>query len=164
MAPVSLSIDEEEFLTARRHHEHVYQLTWGSADQTALVNELQWDTFGERILHVEFLAVDLNVKAEVEVPLEFLGHPKGGMLNHLITKISLMAKPEQIPDLIEVKIEGLEEGHTIHAKDLILPDGIDLAGDPERIVANITAATAEEEPTEEEPEGEPSVVEVPTEG
>ena len=144
--PVSLSINEDEFLRARRAHEHVYTLSFGSQNETALVHELQWDTFGEKILHVEFLAADLNVKSEVEVPLEFLGHAKGGgMLNHLITKISVLAKPEEIPDSIEASIEGLDVGDSLLAQDLKLPAGVDLAGDPERVVATITVPDAEDE-------------------
>ena len=37
---LSLSIDEEEFMTARRHHEHVYLLALPSESTSVLVDEL----------------------------------------------------------------------------------------------------------------------------
>ena len=63
---VDLSIDEDAFMTARRHHQHVYAIEIGAKQETAIVRHLDWDVFGERILHVEFRRVDLTKKTEVE--------------------------------------------------------------------------------------------------
>jgi large subunit ribosomal protein L25 len=140
---VSLSIDEEEFLTARRHHEHVFTLALGGESVPALVDELQWDVFGERILHVEFRRVDLTKKTKVEVQLEFVGHPKSGLVNHLVTSIAINAKPEDIPDSIEVRVDGLEPGFVIYARDLVLPPGVDLLVPGDLHVANIVVHVVE---------------------
>ena len=156
---VSLSISEEEFLAARRQHEHVFTLTVENVEQAALVDELQWDTFGERIVHVEFRRVDLDKATEVEVRLEFIGHPKGGLVNHLITNLSVMAKPADIPDLVEVKVDGLDIGDAIHGSDLILPAGVTLAIEPDTVVATISAPTEEKAPEEEVEAGEDAAAE-----
>lgn len=164
---VSLSISEEEFLAARRHHEHVFTLTLGGVEQAALVDDLQWDTFGDRIVHVEFRRVDLDKKTEVEVPLEFIGNPKSGLLNHPITVLQVLAKPADIPDSIEVRVEGLEIGAMVLASDLKLPAGVELAEEPDTVVANISAPHEEKAPVEgAEGEGEAgagSVVAAPKE-
>jgi large subunit ribosomal protein L25 len=122
-----LSIEEHQFLAARRHHEHVFMLEFadGGSD-SAMVRELQWDPLGESIVHVEFRRVDLARETEAEVPLEFLGHPKGGVLNHLVTNVEVAAIPSKIPDLIEVKVDLMEIGHPLFARDLVLPEGVRL--------------------------------------
>jgi large subunit ribosomal protein L25 len=122
-----LSIEEHQFLAARRHHEHVFTLEFaeGGSD-SAMVNELQWDPLGESIVHVEFRRVDLTRETEAEVPLEFLGHPKGGVLNHLVTNVEVAAIPSKIPDVIEVKVDLMEIGHPLFARDLMLPEGVRL--------------------------------------
>ena len=144
---VDISIDEAEFLTTRRRHEHLYELEIGGKQEAAIVRELEWDVFSERIIHVEFRRVDLEKKTEVEVELEFEGHSKG-VLNHLLTHVTVMALPAQIPNSIPVSIKDLEIGAVIHGKDLIAPEGVDLVIEPEAMVAVIVEAKVHEEPVE----------------
>ena len=132
-------------------HEHVYDLDIDGAHETALIRELQWDVFGDKILHVEFRRVDLKKKTEVEVEIEFTGQPKG-ILNHVLTHVTLSAKPEDIPDSVELKVEGSVPGDHMTAADLILPPGVTLACEPETQVANISEIRAEAEPEAEEAE------------
>jgi large subunit ribosomal protein L25 len=122
-----LCIDEHEFLAARRAHEHVFtlELAEGKSD-SAMVRELQWDPLGEDIVHVEFRRVDLTRETEAEVALEFVGHPKGGVLNHLVTRVTVAAIPSKIPDRIEVKVDAMELGTPLFARELKLPDGVRL--------------------------------------
>ena len=124
---LNVTIDEHEFLAARRHHEHVFTLELESGGQdSAMIRELQWDPLGEDILHVDFRRVDLTRETEAEVALEFIGHPKGGVLNHLVTNVLVAAIPSKIPDVIEVKVDAMELGHPLYARDLNLPEGVRL--------------------------------------
>jgi large subunit ribosomal protein L25 len=122
-----LSIDQHEFLAARRQHEHVFMLEFeGGGSDSVMVRELQWDPLGEDILHVEFRRVDLTRETEAEVMLEFVGHPKGGVLNHLVAQVTVAAIPSKIPDKIEVKVDAMELGHPLFASELKLPEGVRL--------------------------------------
>jgi large subunit ribosomal protein L25 len=143
-----IAIKELEFLALRRKHEHVFELSVdGSEEETALVRELHWDTTTERILHVEFRRVLAGQMTEVEVELSFEGHPKGGVTNHLVTHITVRSLPRDIPDEIVVQMGGLEAGQTVHARDLALPQGVELAVDPGLAIANVAIPRAEvEEP------------------
>lgn len=141
---VNLSIDNDEFMAARRKHEHVFELVIEGKKEPALVNLLHWDTFGEYIQHIEFRRVDLNKKTRVEVPLEFVGHPKG-VLNHLVTRIAIMTLPSTIPDLIECSVAELEIGTTVLAKSLTMPKGCELASEPDLAIARISAVKVEVE-------------------
>ena len=159
---VHFSIDRDEFLSARRHHEHLFDIELDRGDtETALVRELHWGPFSEEILHVEFRRVVRGQKTEVEVDIDFLGHPKGGVLNHLLTHVTVLALPSEIPDRLEVKVDSLEEGDTILAKDLELPEGVELALDPETPVANAAAVKAEEPAAEEGEEDAAAAAEAP---
>ena len=141
-------IDELEFLSLRRKHEHVFELSVdGAAEDTALVKELRWDVTSERILHVEFRRVLAGQKTEVEVELTFEGHPKGGVTNHLVTHITVRSLPKDIPDEILVQMGGLEVGQTVYARDLAMPAGVELAVDPNLPIANVAVPRAIEEPT-----------------
>lgn len=137
-------IEEHLFLAARRKHAHVYELEISGKKENALVQRLQWDTFGESILHIEFRRVRLDVKTEVDVELEFRGHPKGALLNHLVTHIRIKAIPTQIPDSIEVPVGHLTVGGSIFARELTMPEGVDLASSPDLKIAVAVLAKVEE--------------------
>jgi large subunit ribosomal protein L25 len=147
---VDFAISVHEFLTARRHHVHVFELDLSGSPETALVRELQWDTFGEGILHIDFKRVRTDVETEAEVELEFMGHTKSGVLNHLVTHVTVRCIPTLIPDMLEVPVAHLEQGGVIQAKDLVLPEGVYLAIPPGTAIANAVAIKVEAEPTEAE--------------
>lgn len=152
--PIAFSIDEDQFLAARRAHEHLFDLEFGDNSEAALVNELQWNTFLGRIIHVEFRHVIRGQKTESEVGLTFKGNVKGGILNHLVTHLTIRSLPSQIPDEILVDVDGLEPGASIHAGDLNLPEGSELASDPKITVAIVSEVAADAPAEEEEDEGE----------
>jgi len=142
-AHVNAAIDFDEFLTARRHHEHVFELALPGGGETAMVRELQYDLVGDHIVHVEFYRVDLAKETEAEVGIEFAGHPKGGVLNHLMTHVTVAAIPAKIPDRIEVDVSELEPGHPLLAGDLQIPEGARLVTDPAAQVAVASAVRAD---------------------
>lgn len=161
---LDIHIEEHLFLAARRHHEHLFDIELGKETETALVRELAYNSLGDRIIHVEFRRVVRGRKTEAEVELQFLGHPAGGVLNHLVTHVTISAIPTAIPDSIEVRVDKLELGHPLVARDLILPEGVELASDPEEqvavvnVVREVLAATEGEE-GEDEGEGEAAAAE-----
>jgi large subunit ribosomal protein L25 len=57
-----------------------------------------------------------------------------------------------VPEHIELDVSGMEIGGTMRIAELVAPDGVTILGDPEQVVATITAPTKEVEPelTEEE--------------
>jgi large subunit ribosomal protein L25 len=143
-AALNLTIDQEQFLEARRHHEHVFMLEIeGGTSDSAMVRELQWDPLGEEILHVEFRRVDLTRETEAEVMLEFVGHPKGGVLNHLVALVTVAAIPSKIPDRIEVNVDAMELGHPLFARDLKLPEGVRLVTPPQAPIAVVVIVKEE---------------------
>ncbi len=142
-ANVNLSIDQVEFMTARRGHVHLFDIDVDGKTESAVVRELQWDLFGDRILHVDFKRVARDVETEAEVELEFVGQPKTGQANHLVTHIAVRTLPALIPDSFEVKLEGLEEGARIRAGDLVMPEGVKLAVPPETEIVVVSAIRIE---------------------
>lgn len=149
---VDLAINEHEFLAARRNHVHLYDIEIGGQSESAVIRELEWDTFGDNIIHVEFKRVQRGVETETEVELAFVGMPKG-VVNHTMQHIAIFSLPSMIPDAIEVNVEGMEEGTHIYAKDLKLPEGVRLGVDPDAEVA-VIAGVREEVEEEEGEEGE----------
>ena len=160
---VNLSIDETEFLTSRRKHEHLYDLKFGAATESAIVRELAWDVFGESIEHIEFRRVDLTKKTDVNVTLDWYGTPKGGTLVHEMSQVMISTTPANIPDSILVKVGEMEAGDVLKIGDVVLPEGVELAPgvDSEAPVARVAVPKAE---AEETAEGDAEAGEVPVVG
>jgi large subunit ribosomal protein L25 len=155
---LDLSIDEDEFLASRRHHQHLYELSIADRIETALVKELAWDVFGERILHVEFRRVDRHQKTDVPVPIEYFGAPKTGLLVHVLSELIVRTTPDNIPDAVIIKAGELVPGSVVTAGMVELPEGVELSPevDPQTEVARVatpkievaTPTTAEAAPAE----------------
>jgi len=141
---VDLSIDEHEFLSARRHHEHVFTLEFDNGvSDSVMVKELHWHPLGDSIQHVEFRRVDLTRETEAEVMLLFIGHPKGGVLNHLVAHITVAAIPSKIPDAVEVNVDAMELGKPLFARELKLPEGVRLVTNPNASIAVVVVVKEE---------------------
>ena len=137
------SIEEHLFLATRRRHVHLYDLDFAGKVESAVVRELQWDAMGEMIAHIDFKRVRRDVETSAEIMLEFTGHPKGGMLNHLVTHVTVLCLPADIPDSIEVAVGHLDTGGAIHAKELVMPKGVKLATAPTVMICNVVLQKVE---------------------
>ena len=63
----------------------------------------------------------------------------GGVLDQQMVQISVEAEATHLPDGLDVDVEGMEVGTRVLARDLALPEGTSIAGDPEALVLHVTA-------------------------
>ncbi len=155
----SISIDEAEFMTARRQHEHLFDIQVGGEAKPAVVRELQWDYLTDSVIHVEFQAVIRGVELQSEVAVSFVGTPKGGVLNVLVDHITISSIPSMIPDAVEVKVGELEDGDHLDAGQLEMPEGCTLVSPADLQIAVVSGAGIIE-PEEGAEDADPDSVEV----
>ena len=78
--------------------------------------------------HVDFFGVDLNKEIKVDVPLEFVGTSKGvklgGTLETYRERVTLQAKPQDMPRKLSVNVTDLGLNSSIRASGLVLPEGV----------------------------------------
>ena len=108
-----------------------------------LIKEIQRDGLTGKILHVDFFEVNMTDKITTEIPLHFVGESKAikekaGLLIKDIDFLEIECLPNNLVDHIDVDISVLKEYHDeITIKDLILPKGIELTSETNRVVASI---------------------------
>lgn len=167
---VAIDAHELDRLLAHAGRTHLLDLvidgTGARKAQTkkVLIKEVQMSPRRHTPVHVDFHAVSLREKVQVEVPLAFVGEApavKGGLgdLIPIVRALTVECLPTNIPEAIEVSIEPLEEAdQTVRIGDLTLPQGVVVIGDPEEAVVRIApprvAAEEGAEAAEEAPEGE----------
>ena len=112
------------------------------AKRHARVQEIQKDPVTGKLIHVDFLEIDLDKPAQYAVPIKFVGTPKGvdlgGELQVLSSSIQLFGKPLDIPDEIEADITALEQGgQGLTYGDISVPEGVKMLSKPEGVCAQV---------------------------
>ena len=109
----------------------------------ALPKAVQRDAIKGDIEHVDMIEVRRGEKVTVEIPVRVSGDVfPGGLLNQQLVQIAVEAEATHLPDGVDVDVEGMEIGTTVHAGDIALPDGTTLVTDPEALVLHVLGAQA----------------------
>jgi large subunit ribosomal protein L25 len=160
--PVAVTFDEKELLTSldkekKRNTVLKLSITGGgkSEEVTAMVREAQVNPLSRRLVHVDFLRVDLDAEVHVTVPLvltgKAVGTTNGGNLHQSLHVIPVAAKPAAIPTKLEVDVTPLEIGDALHVSDLKLGEGVRALLDPRDAIASVVAPKAEKTEAEAAP-------------
>ncbi len=159
---ISLTLSAEQFEAAVRHGTRLVRLT-GAVDEQAFIREIQWDTWGTHVLHVDFMRISEHEKVEVRVPVEIRGEAPGlkagGVIKQLVHELEIECEATAIPDKLHVSVNQLQLGQAITVAQLELPAGIVALADPETVVVECSEPVemVEEAPTAPA-EGEPEVI------
>jgi large subunit ribosomal protein L25 len=123
-----------------------------NGSEIALPKAVQRDPLKGFIEHVDLILVRRGEKVTVEVPLRVSGEiaPGDGLLNQALVQIPVEADATNIPQGVDVDVEGMEFGQAVHASDLRLPPGVTLQVEPDTLVLHVIAQQVAEEPEAEE--------------
>ena len=72
-----LSLNKKEFVKALDSGVRTVNLKWNGSEETALIKNVQFDTFGKEILHVDFVRIDWTERVSTRVPIELFGSSLG---------------------------------------------------------------------------------------
>jgi len=117
-----------------------------NAEKHVLLKDVQITPVGQRVIHVDFQEVDLNKPVQISVPVHPVGTPEGikagGLLQTVTHQILVSCLPGRIPQHIEVPVERLGIGGSLHISDIAFPEGVRAVTAPHETVFVITAPTA----------------------
>jgi large subunit ribosomal protein L25 len=164
--PITVTFNEKELLTSldkEKRRNTVLELSisspggdGGKSEKvTAMLREAQINPLSRRLVHVDFLRVDLDSEVHVTVPLvltgKAIGTTNGGNLHQSLHVIPIAAKPAAIPTKLEVDVTPLEIGDALHVSDLKLGEGVRALLDPRDAIASVVAPKAEKVEAEAAP-------------
>lgn len=143
------------------------QVDGEKASHQTLVREIQAHPFKKELVHVDFYRLQMGVAVDVDVPVELEGTPVGvksfgGILEQLVHEIPVRCLPSLIPEAVKVDVTALGLDASVKVGDLVLPEGVEVMLDGDRlvcIVATPRGAVGEAEPEEAADEAsEPEVI------
>jgi large subunit ribosomal protein L25 len=162
--PAPLTVDWRDLraaLTTDKGLNALLTLQVGRKKTKAIVKEMQRHPVRRDVLHIDFLAVDVDVAITTDVPIVLEGEPtlvlrEQGVVDQVLNALIVQAKPDAIPGHLSVDVSELEIGHTITVADMVLPDGVTTEVDPDETVvtAKLTSLALAEEEEAVEGEGE----------
>ena len=134
--PRQISIAHNEFIHELENeaiYTQVIELRVGDKKQDVILRDLQRHPYKNKIMHADFFRIDENKPINVTVPVHVANAEKcvgvrldGGMLTQTITEIEIIALPKNLPEYIEIDVENLHLGETLHLTDIKMPEGVQI--------------------------------------
>jgi large subunit ribosomal protein L25 len=158
--PVHITLPGHDTMMALKHGgaNALLSIELDGESQLALPKQVQKDPLKGFLEHLDLIIVRRGEKVTVDVPVTTVGEVvTGAVLDQPMNSISVLTEATHIPTGFEIDIEKKEEGFQLFARDIELPKGVELAGDPDQLVLHVTvtrAEVAEEAAEEEAAEGE----------
>ena len=135
------SLQQEAF------HASILTMNLDGEKQQVLLRDYQMHAYKPQVLHADFQRVAADRKIHMKVPLHFVNADiapgvklQGGVVSHVMNELDVSCLPADLPEFIEVDMKDVTVGHSVHVKDLKLPNGVEavLHRGENPVVATIT--------------------------
>lgn len=170
--PINIELDHKDLylnLRNERFHASILNLELAGSKEQVLLRSVTMHPYRPQVEHVDFQRVLKDRKLHMKVPLHFVNAEKspgvkdqGGVVSHVLNEIDITCFPDDLPEFIEVDLGGLSVGNSVHARDLKLSKGVELALGKAENPAVATVVVPQLVTEEEETAAVVSAAEVPT--
>lgn len=163
-----ITLDKREATRALHHltASSLVTINLEGKEHAVLVREKQRNYILGDLLHVDFQVVSLTEKIRATVSIELIGVAPAvkefnGIVLAGLEELEVESLPQDLPERFIVDISKLAKiGDSVHVRDILVSDNVEVLTDPDEMIVNITGGVKEEEITEEEAgANEPEVIE-----
>ncbi|KGX83853.1 50S ribosomal protein L25/general stress protein Ctc [Pontibacillus marinus] len=166
--PLAVSVDSLELLKTLRDEGKNAIISLdveGDSPRQVMFHEYQIEPLRNELYHADFYIVDMSTEVDVQVPIHVEGNAQGvqdgGILSQPLHELSLRAKPNEIPNEIQVDVSNLEVGDSFLVSDLKEAKNYEITEDESTTIVTILPPQTEEvvEPGEtQDGDAEPEVI------
>src|SRR3954467_4065815 len=135
--PINIDLDHKDLyqnLRNEKFHASILTLALDGSKQQVLLRAVNLHPFKAQVQHIDFQRVSKDKKIHMKVPLHFVNAEKspgvkeqGGVVNHVVNELDIVCFPDDLPEFVEVDLAPLAVGNSLHARELALPKGVELA-------------------------------------
>ncbi|GAB3047727.1 50S ribosomal protein L25/general stress protein Ctc [Sediminivirga luteola] len=146
--PRHITLNGHAIMMALKTPNALLELTVDGAKDTtlAIAKDVQRHPVTYLIEHVDLIIVRRGERVEVDIPVHVTGEAAPGTLVSVDAQtLTVEAEATNLPESVEVDVEGREPGDHIYAADVVLPKGSTLVTDGEQLVVNISAELSQEQ-------------------
>jgi large subunit ribosomal protein L25 len=153
---LAVALEGREVEMAVHHHERLLEILVSGETENVLIKEVQYDPFGQRILHVDMARVDLTERVQVTVAIILRGTPADpeGVLQQITNDLTVECLVTAIPEEITISVNQMKIGDMLKVGDLALPENVQAVTPAETLVCSVVRIAEEEEEVVAVAEGE----------
>ena len=132
---VTIELNHKELyqhLTNEKFHASILSLKLDGKAEDVLLRAFNMHPYKGHVQHIDFQRVSKDKKIHMKVPLHFINaevspgvKEQGGIPNHVLNELDVACLPDDLPGFIEVDMGQLTIGHSVHVKELKLPNGVE---------------------------------------
>jgi len=171
---VNIELDHKDLLRNlhnEKFHASILTLKLDGGAEQVLLRAFNMHPVKSQVQHVDFQRVSKDRKIHMKVPLHFVNaasspgvKEQAGVITHVLNEIDVTCLPDDLPEFIEVDLAQIAVGNSVHARELVLPKGVEaiLHKDEDPVVATCTLPALITEEEEVTAEAVPAAGEVPT--
>jgi large subunit ribosomal protein L25 len=128
-------------------------------DVTVLIKQLDRHPANDTVVHMDLINVLMDHAIHADVPIVLTGKSvgviqQGGVLQQEHRTVKVECLPSALPESLEIDVTTMENGQSLHLKDLTLPEGVKIMEDLDLTIVLVSAPRAIVEKTQEEAEAE----------
>lgn len=163
--PIAFDVDEKDIgsLVFTSSRNIISLKVAGKEEHECFLKNVQFDPITDKVVHFDLLGLKRGEKFQLNIPFSFVGSSvgvkEGGILQIGLHKLFVECLPKDVPQSLEVNIENLNIGDTIHVKDLNF-ENLTILTPTDSVVVSVTHPKVEAEPVDEELEEEMAEPEV----
>lgn len=160
--PMSIAVEEKELTKYYRKPQYISQVIQfeiGQKKFKVLPKAVDLHPITEIVRHADFVFLE-NKMQKMEVPVVYtnkencIGIKRGGYFNTVKRNLTLLCSVDNLPRKIEVDVTDMPISSSLKAKEIMLPEGAELIGDPEFVIASIIGKRGKtddlDEPTDQD--------------
>ena len=142
----SLDVSELEFARLFRTitESTILKIALEGEEHEVFMKDFQYDRIKEKILHIDFYAVERGVPLRTKVKIKLTGSPegvrRGGVLETGISEVEVECLPRHLPTRLVVDVSALDVNTSLHVKDIKLPEGVTILTDHDVTIAALKFA------------------------
>ncbi|MEY3783748.1 MAG: hypothetical protein RLZZ230_70 [Candidatus Parcubacteria bacterium] len=154
--PLNITLDEQEFDKIRKvaGESTIVELTGLEKSIEVLVKDIDFNPVKQRVMHVDFYAIERGKEMTANVALHFIGEApveqaKNGSVSKIIHEVEVVCLPANLPSNIDVDLSVLvtvEDRITIG--DLKVGTGVKISAEADEVVVIVAANKEAEEDAE----------------
>ncbi|GAA0311043.1 large subunit ribosomal protein L25 [Gracilibacillus halotolerans] len=163
--PITIAVNEIELIKTVRDEGRnaIISLNIDGESYNVMLHEYQIDPIRGDLIHADFLAVDMSEELEVNVSIvlegDAIGVKEGGVLQQPLYELLVRAKPNEIPEQINVDVSNLNIGESILVSDIKAASNYEIVEEETTAIATILVPDeVSDEPAEDSETAEPEVI------
>src|SRR3989344_4547188 len=147
---ISIPLKEFERVFKDAGESSVIELSGLGDTLQVLIHDAGHDPITSVARHADFYAIEKGAPVEVAVPITFAGESPavkaGPSLVKVLHELEIKADAAHLPHGVTIDVSTLANvGDRLHARDIVLPEGVELMIDPEEDVALVQEVAGGEE-------------------